>query len=118
MGSTGSGKSTMLDLLMGLLGPTEDNMVDGLPIKGKRLRSWQQAIAHVPQSIFIADSTLAENIALGLPRHSIDMARVRQAASQAQIADFIESQPKKYYTSVGERGLQTLWWTEAADRHC
>ncbi|MFA6222708.1 MAG: ABC transporter ATP-binding protein [Desulfomonilaceae bacterium] len=107
VGSTGSGKSTMLDLLMGLLEPTKGRiLVDGLPIKGKRLRSWQQAIAHVPQSIFIADSTLAENIALGLPRHSIDMARVRQAASQAQIADFIESQPKKYYTSVGERGVR------------
>jgi ATP-binding cassette, subfamily B, bacterial PglK len=107
VGSTGSGKSTTLDLLMGLLEPTKGRiLVDGLPITGKRLRSWQQAIAHVPQSIFLADSTLAENIALGIARNSIDMERLRQAAKQAHIDDFIENQPKKYYTSIGERGVR------------
>ncbi|MGC8659675.1 MAG: ABC transporter ATP-binding protein [Desulfomonilaceae bacterium] len=106
VGSTGSGKSTAMDLLMGLLEPTSGQiLVDGLNITGKRLRPWQQSVAHVPQSIFLANSTLAENIALGLPRELIDMERVAQAARQAQIADFIESRPDGYFSQVGERGV-------------
>lgn len=106
VGSTGSGKSTVMDLLMGLLEPTRGQItVDKSSVTGKRLRSWQQAIAHVPQSIFLADSTLAENIALGLPRKLIDMERVEQAARQAMIADFIESRPEGYFALVGERGV-------------
>ncbi len=107
VGSTGCGKSTTLDLLMGLLVPTEGELqIDGEPISGIRVRAWQQTIAHVPQSIFLSDSTLAENIAFGVPREAVDMGRVRQAASQAQIADFIESQPEGYRTFVGERGIR------------
>jgi len=107
VGSTGSGKSTTLDLLMGLLLPTEGELlVDGQPISGNRIRTWQQTIAHVPQSIYLTDTTLAENIAFGVPRDVIDMDRVRQAAHQAQIADFIESQPEGYNAYVGERGIR------------
>ncbi len=107
VGTTGSGKSTTLDVLMGLLMPTEGQLlVDGEPVSGNRVRAWQRTIAHVPQSIFLADTTLAENIALGVPRSSIDFERVRFAATQAQIADFIESQPQRYDTSVGERGVR------------
>ena len=106
VGSTGSGKSTMMDLLMGLLEPTKGKiLVDSLEIGGKRLRSWQQALAHVPQNIFLADTTLSENIALGFSRASLDMERVKQAAKQARIADFIESRPKGYDALVGERGV-------------
>ncbi len=106
VGSTGSGKSTTMDLLMGLLEPTSGQiLVDGFDIRGKRLRSWQQTIAHVPQSIFLADSTLAENIALGLPRNLIDLGIVRLAARQAQVADFIESRPEGYSAMVGEHGV-------------
>lgn len=107
VGSTGSGKSTTLDLLMGLLEPTEGKiLVDGQPISGERMRAWQQTIAHVPQSIYLADTTLAENIAFGVPRDAIDMERVMQAASQAHAADFIEDQPKGYQAFVGERGIR------------
>lgn len=107
VGSTGSGKSTALDLLMGLLMPTEGELlVDGNPISGNRIRAWQQTIAHVPQSIFLADTTLAENIALGVPRDAIDLSRVQQAARQAQIAGFIESRPEGYNAFVGERGIR------------
>ncbi len=107
VGSTGSGKSTTLDLLMGLLTPTKGEiLVDGEPVKGNRLRAWQRTIAHVPQSIYLADTTLAENIAFGVPRDAIDLNRVRQAARQAQIADFIESSPKGYQAYVGERGIR------------
>ncbi|MBL7043931.1 MAG: ABC transporter ATP-binding protein [Pirellulaceae bacterium] len=107
VGSTGSGKSTTLDLLMGLLVPTEGALlVDGQPIIGTRIRAWQQTVAHVPQSIYLADSSLTENIAFGVPRDAIDLERVRQAAHQAHIAEFIESQPHGYSAFVGERGIR------------
>lgn len=107
VGTTGSGKSTSMDLLMGLLMPTEGELlVDGQPISGNRIRAWQRTIAHVPQSIYLADSTLAENIALGVPRDTIDLQRVQQAASQAQISDFIESRAGGYDALVGERGIR------------
>ncbi len=107
VGSTGSGKSTMLDLLMGLLTPTEGELlVDGQLVSGNRVRAWQRNIAHVPQSIYLADATLAENIAFGVPLNAIDLDRVQQAARQAQIADFIEGNPQGYQAYVGERGIR------------
>ena len=111
IGSTGSGKSTTLDLLMGLLQPTAGRiLVDGQDLHDvelpERLIAWRSTIAHVPQSIYMADSSIAENIAFGLPSHQIDMARVRQAAEQAQIARFIESSPDGYNSFVGERGIR------------
>lgn len=107
VGSTGSGKSTSLDILMGLLTPSEGELlVDGQPISGNSLRAWQRSIAHVPQSIYLADATLAENIAFGVQPGSIDMERVRQAARQAQIAYFIENSLEGYQGYVGERGIR------------
>ena len=107
VGSTGSGKSTLMDLLMGLLFPSEGEiLVDGEPVSGDRVRAWQQSIAHVPQSIFLSDTTLAENIAFGVRRDEIDRERVRTAAQQAQIADFIESSAEGYDAVVGERGVR------------
>jgi ABC-type multidrug transport system fused ATPase/permease subunit len=70
------------------------------------VRAWQQTIAHVPQSIYLADTSVAENIAFGVARESIDLARVRQAAHQAQIAEFIEASPEGYNALVGERGIR------------
>jgi len=107
VGSTGSGKSTTLDLMMGLLMPTQGELlVDGQLISGNHIRAWQRTIAHVPQSIYLSDTTLAENIALGVPRSAIDLERVKQAARQAQIADFIESGPEGYNAYLGERGIR------------
>jgi ATP-binding cassette subfamily B protein len=107
VGSTGSGKSTLLDVLMGLLPPTRGELlVDGESMSGDRVRSWQRAIAHVPQSIFLADRSVAENIAFGVPKSDIDMDRVRLAARQAQISDFIEARPEGYDAWVGERGIR------------
>ena len=106
VGSTGSGKSTTLDLLMGLIMPTEGELlVDDQSISGNRVGAWQRSIAHVPQSIYLSDTSLAENIAFGIPPNAIDMDRVRQAARQAQIADFIESRPGGYSADVGELGV-------------
>jgi ABC-type multidrug transport system fused ATPase/permease subunit len=107
VGSTGSGKSTAIDLLMGLLKPTEGQLlVDGEPVAGNRVRAWQRSIAHVPQSIYLADATLAENVAFGIARHAIDMARVREAVRQAQLTEFVESRPEGYDAVVGERGVR------------
>ncbi len=107
IGSTGSGKSTTVDLLMGLLKPSHGQiLVDGLPIGIDHQRAWQRAVANVPQSIFLADSTVAENIAFGIPPEQINLKRVRKAAQQARIAEYIENQPLAYSTMVGERGVR------------
>jgi ABC-type multidrug transport system fused ATPase/permease subunit len=107
VGGTGSGKSTTLDLLMGLLKPTDGEiLVDGAPIGGTRVRSWQRTLAHVPQSIYLADASIAENIAFGIPTDAIDMQRVREAACRAQIDEFIEGRPGGYAALVGERGVR------------
>jgi len=107
IGLTGSGKSTLLDIVMGLLEPTKGSLeIDNQIITTSNTRSWQAHIAHVPQAIFLADSTIAENIAFGVPKHKIDHELVKQAARQAQIADIIETWTKKYDTFVGERGIR------------
>ena len=111
IGSTGSGKSTIVDILMGLLTPTAGQLlVDGAdlhdPEHPERLASWRASIAHVPQSIYLADSSIAENIAFGVPRNEIDLDRVKFAAEQAQIASFIESSSDSYNSFVGERGIR------------
>jgi ATP-binding cassette subfamily B protein len=111
IGSTGSGKSTTLDLLMGLLQPTGGRiLVDGAnlhnPAQPQRLQAWRAAIAHVPQSIYLADSSIAENIAFGLPPDQIDRDLVQRAAEQAQISSFIEASPQGYDSFVGERGIR------------
>jgi ABC-type bacteriocin/lantibiotic exporter with double-glycine peptidase domain len=107
VGKTGSGKSTLIDLIMGLLEATEGAVeIDDEILTAANRHTWQAGIAHVPQSIFLSDTSIAENIAFGRDLHSIDMARVREAAERAQIADFIETLPEKYDTFVGERGVR------------
>lgn len=107
IGSTGSGKSTLLDIIMGLLQPTSGSLkIDNQLITPENNRSWQMHIAHVPQSIFLADSSIEENIAFGVPKSEIDHHRVIQAARQAQIDESIQRWPEKYQTFVGERGIR------------
>lgn len=107
VGETGSGKSTLVDLLMGLLEATAGRiLVDGQPLEGERLRRWRATIAHVPQSIFLADGSIAENIAFGVEPGAIDWPRLERAAQQAQIAGFITSLERGYDTPVGERGVR------------
>jgi ATP-binding cassette, subfamily B, bacterial PglK len=107
IGSTGSGKSTLLDLSMSLLESTKGQiLVDGQPISGEQRRAWQRTIAHVPQSIYLVDASIAENIAFGVPPDQIDFSRVQKAANQAQIAKFIEGNPEGYKAVVGERGVR------------
>jgi ATP-binding cassette subfamily B protein len=107
IGATGSGKSTTLDLIMGLLEPSKGSLVvDNRIIDDSLIRSWRRTVAHVPQSIFLADSSIAENIAFGVLPDQIDMDRVKKAASKAMISDFIESRKYNYNEIVGERGVR------------
>ena len=107
IGETGSGKSTLLDILMGLLLSTEGGLfVDGKKITANNQRAWQKNMAHVPQAIFLSDSSIAENIAFGIAKNYIDVDRMRWAAELAQISDTIEGLPDKYHTKVGERGAR------------
>ncbi|HEU5285314.1 MAG TPA: ABC transporter ATP-binding protein, partial [Sphingomicrobium sp.] len=107
VGPTGSGKSTLADLLMGLLEPGAGTIsIDGVPLTRASRRAWQRGIAHVPQSIFLADSSIARNIAFGVPEADIDRERVAAAAAAAQLDAFIESLPGGYDSPVGERGVR------------
>jgi ATP-binding cassette, subfamily B, bacterial PglK len=107
VGITGSGKSTAIDLLMGLLEPSSGRiLVDDQVLTGSKLRAWQRNIAHVPQHVYLADATIAENIAFGIRTADIDLERVKEAARKAQIAEFIENNPKGYFATVGERGVR------------
>lgn len=105
-GRTGSGKSTIADLLMGLIDPDSGEiLVDGRPLTAENRRAWQRNVAHVPQSPFLLDSTIARNIALSDPGASIDVARVRAAAKLAQLDEFVATLPLAYEAHVGEGGI-------------
>lgn len=107
IGATGSGKSTVLNILMGLLTPvTGSFFVDNIKIDSSNYRNWQLNIAHVPQTIFLSDNTIAENIAFGVSRSEIDYERLKIACAMAQIDELIESWEFKYDTPVGERGIR------------
>lgn len=107
VGRTGSGKTTLADLLMGLLEPSAGQItIDGIPLAAETRRAWQRNIAHVPQAVFLADTSITRNIALGVPLTEIDRERVLAAAQTAQIHEFVCSLPEGYETSVGERGVR------------
>ncbi|HUF82143.1 MAG TPA: ABC transporter ATP-binding protein [Burkholderiales bacterium] len=108
VGATGCGKTTVVDLLMGLLRPTEGSLrVDGTEITEGNLRAWQRSIGHVPQQIFLCDDSIARNVALGLPDSEIDMAQVERAARLARLHEFVTTGlPRGYETVVGDRGIR------------
>jgi ABC-type multidrug transport system fused ATPase/permease subunit len=109
VGSTGSGKSTTSDLILGLLAPSEGRLlVLGHDLHGTPglVAAWQRRVAHVPQQIYLSDASFASNIAFGVPTELIDQQRVWEAAQQARIAELIESSTEGYATVVGERGVR------------
>lgn len=108
VGSTGAGKTTLVDIILGLLEPTQGKIVvDGAPVTHKHLRAWQRSLGYVPQEIFLTDTSVAENIALGVPPAQIDQQQVEHCARLAQVHDFImQNMPTQYATLVGERGVR------------
>jgi ATP-binding cassette subfamily C protein len=108
IGPTGSGKSTFVDLLLGLYYPTAGEiLIDGEPLTPTLVSSWRDSIGYVPQDIFLIDDTIARNIAFGLPDEKIDHTRLREACAMAQILDFIEAElANGFDTNVGERGIR------------
>ncbi len=108
VGSTGSGKTTTVDILLGLLEPQSGSLeVDGLAVDGKNSRKWQRNLGYVPQQIYLSDDTIAHNIAFGVDENSLDMQAVENAARIARIHEFIVGElPEGYQTVVGERGIR------------
>jgi len=108
VGPTGCGKTTTVDLILGLLSPTEGQLlVDGVEINDRNRASWQRILGYVPQQIYISDDSVARNIAFGVPDDQIDMDAVRKAAEIANLAEFIETRlPEGYDTRIGERGVR------------
>jgi ABC-type multidrug transport system fused ATPase/permease subunit len=108
VGSTGSGKTTLIDVLLGLLNPTNGEIsLDGNGISKLGLKKWQNSIGYVPQNIFLSDKTIAENIAFGLSKDELDIKRVKEVCKIANLHSFIsEELEQKYFTEVGERGVR------------
>jgi ATP-binding cassette, subfamily B, bacterial PglK len=108
IGPTGSGKSTLVDLLLGLYQPSVGEiLIDGRPLTPALVPAWQASIGYVPQDIFLIDDTIARNVAFGLPDDEIDPVQLREACATAQILDFIETELRDGFdTIVGERGIR------------
>ena len=107
VGASGSGKSTAIDILLGLMAPQEGRvLIDGQPLTEENVRDWQNSLGFVPQSIFLADSSIRENIAFGLPPEAVDEEKVNRAANMAHLDELLEELPQGLDTRVGERGVQ------------
>ena len=108
VGASGAGKTTLIDILLGLLKPSAGAiLLDGKPIEMRHLRAWRRCIGYVPQQIYLTESSIARNIAFGLPESEIDMSKVETVARLAHLHDFVEQDlPEKYATVVGERGIR------------
>jgi ATP-binding cassette, subfamily B, bacterial PglK len=107
VGATGSGKTTLIDIAMGLFTPQEGSvLVDDTRIDEANARAWQRNLGHVPQHIFLSDDSIARNIALGLAEDRIDWARVEEASRLARLHDFVAALPQGYRTRIGDRGIR------------
>jgi HlyD family secretion protein len=107
VGSSGSGKSTAIDIILGLIAPDRGSLhVDDQTVSGENIRSWQNRIGFVAQSIFLSEGTVAENVAFGIPQEQIDREQVRRALQMAHLLEMIDDLPNGIDSKVGERGIQ------------
>jgi ATP-binding cassette, subfamily B, bacterial PglK len=107
IGKSGCGKSTLLDIIMGLITPVNGYIsIDGVPLGEANVSAWQAKISHVPQFVFLSDSSISENIAFGVSKDDIDYVRVFESARKAKISDYIEGLTFGYETTIGERGVR------------
>lgn len=107
VGASGSGKSTTVDLLLGLIQPDKGSvLIDGVPLTSANLRRWQASLGLVPQQIFLADASILDNVAFGVAPEQIDKAKALEALRMAQLDELIEKLPEGVETCVGERGVQ------------
>jgi ATP-binding cassette subfamily C protein len=106
VGPTGAGKSTLVDVLLGLLPPTTGRvLIDGEPLEGRE-RAWQRQIGYVSQDVYLLDDTLRRNIAFGIADHAIDEARLAAAVGQARLDEVVAALPQRLDTAVGENGVR------------
>ena len=108
IGATGSGKTTLVDILLGLLQPSNGQiLIDGVDIKNINIKSWQKIIGYVPQDIYLKNLSIAENIAFAIPKHLIDYKKLTKCSKQAQLDDFIQNELiNKYDTRIGDLGAR------------
>ena len=107
VGTSGSGKSTVIDILLGLLkSDAGDILADGIPINGEQVRNWQKNIGYVPQSIFLLDGSIAENIAFGVDIEEIDMKKVKRVVETVHLNELVDELPDGILSQVGEQGVQ------------
>ncbi|MBS7808572.1 ATP-binding cassette domain-containing protein [Variovorax sp. PCZ-1] len=107
IGKTGAGKSTLIDIVLGLQLPTSGHVtIDGVELTPTVMASWRRQVAHVPQSIFLLDASISENVAFGVAPGAIDQARVIEMCQQVGLDTFIQALPGTYSCAVGERGVQ------------
>jgi len=118
VGSTGWGKTTIVDVMLGLLPPTTGEvLIDGEVLEASIVRSWQASVGYVPQQVFLTDGTVADNIAFGVPPDEVDDGALERAAKAAQLHDFIVALPEGYRSRVGERGLRLSGGPTPTPRH-
>ena len=104
-GESGVGKTTLLNILLGLYRPTEGGVyIDGRELQSDNLRKWQNSIGYVSQNTFLADSTILSNIALGCDEESVDMEHIERCIEAASLSEFVASLPKGVHTRIGECG--------------
>ena len=108
IGATGSGKTTTIDIILGLLQPQKGNLkIDGQIISEKNIKSWQQSIGYVPQHIYLSDDTISSNIAFGIKPQNINQDVIEKVSKIANLHEFVVDElPEKYQTIIGERGVR------------
>lgn len=107
VGSSGAGKSTLIDIVLGLLPPTQGSLwVDKTPLTAEHLPAWQQKIGYIPQTIDFLDDSIKNNIAFAIPTAQIDNQRILQVLATVQLTDFIRNLPQGIETPIGERGVK------------